>query len=315
MKNLGESAALDVVAPQLRRSRRLASALKAVALATPEAPVVFDHFAEAGQPLLVAAVISAWREAGNLDSAVWVLCSQVKAQEVMQSELGVWGHEALFLPEYEWAGFEETLPDRLAVLKEIHEVTCEKGDAVVVLTAESLGEGAPPPGSLSRQAERMRPKDRLVLKKFGEILEKAGYEPEAQVFQRGQFALRGGIIDVFSWHALHPVRIELFDDEIESIREFDVDAQTSIGRVDSCEILLSEANLELSGRISDYLGEGDLIIAVDCDSEFAHIRVSSGLTEEVSGPEDFDGACFDNPLGEFGAGDFILQEARREEFS
>ncbi|MBP6603124.1 MAG: transcription-repair coupling factor [Verrucomicrobiales bacterium] len=321
LKNLGESAALDVVAPQLRRSRRLASALKAVALATPEAPVVFDHFAEAGQPLLVAAVISAWREAGNLDSAVWVLCSQVKAQEVMQSELGVWGHEALFLPEYEWAGFEETLPDpesaaeRLAVLKEIHEVTCEKGDAVVVLTAESLGEGAPPPGSLSRQAERMRPKDRLVLKKFGEILEKAGYEPEAQVFQRGQFALRGGIIDVFSWHALHPVRIELFDDEIESIREFDVDAQTSIGRVDSCEILLSEANLELSGRISDYLGEGDLIIAVDCDSEFAHIRVSSGLTEEVSGPEDFDGACFDNPLGEFGAGDFILQEARREEFS
>ena len=103
------------------------------------------------------------------------------------------------------------------------------------------------------------------------------------MFQRGQFALRGGIIDVFSWHALHPVRIELFDDEIESIREFDVDAQTSIGRVDSCEILLSEANLELSGRISDYLGEGYLIIAVDCDSEFAHIRVSSGLTEEVSG--------------------------------
>ncbi|MEQ1840514.1 MAG: transcription-repair coupling factor, partial [Verrucomicrobiales bacterium] len=170
-------------------------------------------------------------------------------------------------------------------------------------------------GSLSRQAEVLTPKDKLALESFAGKLETAGYEREAQVFQRGQFALRGGIIDVFSWHAVHPVRIELFDDEVESIREFDVDTQTSIGRVESCEILLSEANMELSGRISDYLGENDLIIAVECDSELAHVRISSGLTTEASGPEDFDGACFDNPLGEFGAGDFILQEARREEFS
>lgn len=309
------------MAPQLRRSRRLAAALKAVPLATPENPVVFDHVAEAGQPLYLAAVISAWREAGELDSAVWVLCSQVKAQEVMQSEISVWGHEALFLPEYEWAGFEETLPDpesaaeRLAVLKEIHEITREKGDAVVVLTVESLSEGAPPPGSLSRQAEKLSPRDKLDLATFAKKLEDAGYEPEAQVFQRGQFALRGGIIDVFSWQALHPVRIELFDEEIESIREFDVDAQTSIGKVESCEILLSEANLEQSGQIADYIGEKDLIIAVECDSELAHVRISSGLTLEPLGPEDFDGACFDNPLGEFGAGDFILQEARRDEFS
>ncbi len=309
------------MAPQLRRSRRLAAALKAVPLATPEEPVVLDHVAEAGQPLYLAAVISAWREAGELDSAVWVLCAQVKTQEVLQSEIGVWGHEALFLPEYEWAGFEETLPDpesaaeRLAVLKEIHEITREKGDAIVVLTADSLAEGAPPPGSLSRQAEKLRPGDTLDLAAFAAKLEQAGYEPEAQVFQRGQFALRGGIIDVFSWQALHPVRIELFGEEIESIREFDVDAQTSIERIGSCEILLSEANLEQSGRIADYIGEKDLLIAVDCESELAHVRILSGASSTSAGAENFDGACFDNPLGEFGAGDFILQEVRREEFS
>lgn len=312
---------MDLVAPPLHRSRKLAAALRSIPLATPENPVVFDHVAEAGQPLYLAAAITAWRESGQLDSAVWVLCSQVKAQEVVQSEISVWGHDALFLPEYEWAGFEETLPDpesaaeRLAVLKEIHEITRERGDAIVVLTAESLFEGAPPPGSLSRKAEILSPNDKLDLASFAKTLEDAGYEPEAQVFQRGQFALRGGIIDVFSWHAVHPVRIELFDREIESIREFDIDAQTSIGRVDSCEVLLSEANLEQSGRISDYIGENDLIIAVECDSEFAHVRISSGLTAEAMGPEDFDGACFDNPLGEFGAGDFILQEAKRDEFA
>lgn len=312
--------ALDLAVPALRRSRRISAALRRVPLATPENPVVIDHVSEAGQPLYVAAAIAAWREAGELDSAVWVLCPQVKSQEVMQTELSAWGREALFLPEYEWAGFEETLPDpesaaeRLAVLKELHETAREKGEAIVVLSAESLAEPAPLPGSLTNEAEALATGGPLDLDSFAAKLEAAGYEREAQVFRRGQFALRGGIVDVFSWQALHPVRIELFDEEIESIREFDVDLQTSIGRLESCEILLSEANLEQSGRVADYLGEGDLVVAVDCDCEIAHVRILSGADDAREGAEDFGGACHDNPLGEFGAGDFILQEARREEF-
>lgn len=321
LKSSGEqNGARDLATLTLRRSRRLARALQQISQASPAKPVVLDHVAEAGQPLYVAAAIAAWREAGNLDSAVWVLCSQVKTQEVMQTELAVWGREALFLPEYEWAGFEETLPDpesaaeRLAVLKELHEITKERGEAIVVLTAEALEESAPPPGSLTRQAERWSPGDRLDLAQLAARLEEAGYEREAQVYRRGQFALRGGIVDVFSWQALHPVRIELFGEEIESVREFDVDAQTSIGRIPSCEILLSEANLEQSGRIADYLSARDLVIAVDCDCDRAQIRLSSGAAANLGEVEDYDGACYDNPLGEFSAGDFILQEARREEF-
>lgn len=321
MKNLDESGALDVVTPQLLRSKALSSILQSVSLATAERPATFEHVAEAGQPLYTAAAITAWREAGNLDSAVWVVCPHVKAQEVVQSEIGVWGHEALFLPEYEWAGFEESLPDpesaaeRLAVLKEVYEEVKSGAGPVIVLTADALTEQAPPPGSLTRQAEVIAVSADLDIEKLGASLEEAGYDQEAQVYQRGQFALRGGIIDVFSWQALHPVRIELFDREIESIREFDVDAQTSIGKVDSCEILFSEANLEHTGQISDYIGDDDLIVAVECDPEIAQVRINSGTLEAKEGPEDFSGACFDNPLGEFGAGDFILQETRREEFS
>lgn len=321
LKNLTDSEALDTLASRLRRSRALLSSFQSVPLATPESPALFEHVAEAGQPLYVASAMAAWREAGNLDSAIWVVCSQVKSQEVMQSELGVWGQEALFLPEYEWAGFEESLPDpesaaeRLAVLKELHEILDDGGSASIVLTVDSLEENAPPPGSLTRQAEVITKGGELDLDSFATILEEAGYEKEPQVFQRGQFALRGGIIDIFSWQALHPVRIELFDLEIESIREFDVDAQTSIGKVDSCEILLSEANLEHSGHISDYIGENDLIISVDCGTELASVSVGNGILRKLEGAEDFSGACFENPLGEFGAGDFILQETRREEFS
>ncbi len=321
LKNLTEIEALETATPPLLRSRRLSTALRSVAIATPEQPASFEHVAEAGQPLLAAAVISAWREAGNLDSAIWIVCPQVKAQEIVQTELGVWGQDALFLPEYEWAGFEESLPDpesaaeRLAVLKEIHEEAGSGGGPVVVLTVESLEEVAPPPGSLNRNAEVVRIGSTLDMKSLAESLEEAGYEQEAQVYQRGQFSLRGGIIDLFSWQALHPVRLELFDEDVESIREFDVDSQTSIRKVESCEILFSEANLEHSGHIADYLSENDLLIAVECDSERAHVRITSGTFDSAGGSEDYSGACFENPLGEFSAGDFILQEARREEFS
>ncbi|MEX2577417.1 MAG: transcription-repair coupling factor [Verrucomicrobiales bacterium] len=321
MKNLTETEALDSILPALFRSRALGKRLNVVGRATAENPARFDHVAEAGQPLYVAAAIAKWREAGHLDTAVWVACSQVKAQEILQAELGVWGEESLFLPEFEWAGFDESLPDpeaaaeRLAVLKEIHESSRSGGGPIVVLTAESFGEDAPQPGSLTRQATVLKVGDELDLEAFSGELEEAGYERAAQVFQRGQFALRGGIVDLYSWQALHPVRIELFDREIESIRTFDVDAQTSIEKVDSCEILMSEANLEQTGRVADYVGKEDLVIAVECDCEAAQVRISSGAPPASDEVEDFSGACHDSPLGEFGAGDFILQEARRTEFS
>ncbi len=321
LKNLTEIEALETAAIQFQRSRKLVSAFKSIRLATPEQPSVFEHVSEAGQPLYVASTAAAWREAGNVDSTIWVLSPNVKAQEIIQTELAAWGADPLFLPEYEWAGFEESLPDpesaaeRLAVLKEIHEEIQSDSSPMIVLTAEALEEVAPPPGSLTKQAELIQVGKELDLKSFATALEEAGYEQEAQIYQRGQFSLRGGIIDIFSWHALQPVRIELFDQDIESIREFDVDAQTSIRKIESCEILLSESNLEHTGKISDYIGANDLIIAVECDAEQAHVRISSGILSTAEGTEDFDGACFDNPLGEFSAGDFILQESRREEFS
>jgi len=323
VNHLDETDAYEAIAPSLRRSRALATSLDAAPAATPAGPVAFGHVAEAGQPLYAAAAVAAWREAGGLDSAVWVLCPHVKAQEIVQTELGVWGCEAHFLPEYEWAGFEESLPDpesaaeRLAVLKEIHEETASGGGPVVVATRESLDEPAPSPGSLTRQAEVLRVGEELDLEALAASLESAGYERVPQVYQRGQFARRGGIVDVFSWQALQPVRVELFDREIESIREFDVDSQTSLRRADQCEVLLSESNLDHSGRVSEYIGEKDLVIAVECETERAAVRITEAPASSAAAPkaEGFTGACFDNPIGEFGAGDFILQESRREAFS
>lgn len=240
--------------------------------------LVFPQVAPAGQCCFAASVVRSWQRArgGNV---AWLLCAHTKAQELVQGELTLWGLEGVFLPERAWAGMEDALPDpeeeaeRLAALKAIHEGRAGADSAdpagasplVVVATAESLEQKAPRPGSLNRQARVIAEGDALDLEQLGRDLEEAGYDRESQVFRRGQFAVRGGIVDVFSWQAARPVRVELFGDEVESVREFDLDTQVSVEASGCCELLLAEANLEQSGRVSDYIGEGDLVVALDCD--------------------------------------------------
>ncbi|MCB1235749.1 MAG: transcription-repair coupling factor, partial [Verrucomicrobiae bacterium] len=287
---------------------------------------VFDHVAEAAQPLVAALLVRRWL-AERPGTTVWLACPHIKAQEILHAELSVWGVEATFLPENEWAGFEEILPDpeaaaeRLAGLKRVWDARQAGKSQAVVLCAQSLDETAPRPGSLTARTLSLRAGDRLDLSDLSEKLAAAGFEKTSQVFQRGQFAVRGGIVDVFSWQALFPVRLELFDDEIESIREFDADDQTSTRKLTEAEILLAEADLEPAARVADYIGSADLTVDMDLDADAfpdAAVRVTAadgGGLEGVTEEEDYSVACYDNPLGSFEAGDFILQEQRRHEFS
>ncbi|MBL9152937.1 MAG: transcription-repair coupling factor [Verrucomicrobiales bacterium] len=284
---------------------------------------VFDHIDAAGQPFFAALAARAWLGAKSRGRSgapiVWMACPHIKAQENLHTELAVWGLESEFLPEHEWVGFEDVIPDpesaaeRLSTLQRLWERRQAGQPQVIVLCQASFEENVPRPGSLTDQSRRLAVGASLDPAALAEELTAAGYEKEAQVFQRGQFAIRGGIIDIFSWQATAPVRLELFGDEIESIREFDVDEQTSTRRLEAADVLLSEAKLEPDGRLADYLdADSDLVIALDSDLP-AGLRILEGAAGGAE--EDFSTACHDNPLGVFEAGDFILQEQRRHDFT
>src|SRR5690606_6709389 len=68
-------------------------------------------------------------------------------------------------------------------------------------------------------------------------LESAGYRNVPQVLDPGDFAVRGGLLDVFPMGADEPFRVELFDDEIDSIRAFDPESQRSLDKVDEVRLL------------------------------------------------------------------------------
>ena len=108
------------------------------------------------------------------------------------------------------------------------------------------------PGDFYRQlALRLRVGEELPLEEVVAHLESIGYERREPVEMVGEYSVRGGILDVFSPEAQKPVRIDLFGDQVESIRRFDVESQRSVLKVEDCLLLpLTEYQkfAALSGR-------------------------------------------------------------------
>ena len=305
---------------------------KLLALQEAQWPVRFSLVIQPAQPFLAAVIAHAYhrrptRDRRSADSTIWILCPSVHSQELFYESLLNWQPDALFLPEAELAAVENVLPDpeiaaeRLALLTEIERGT---GPRIIVATRASLDQPAPKRGTLQSAVTQLRRGTTLEMEQLLDQLVGSGYERAAQVTTRGQFAVRGGIVDLYSWQAPLPFRLEFFGDQIESLREFDIDNQTSVRDLSSADVLLRTAD-DQAGVIRDYVAPNHLIIDIERAMEDgapatpdsrervpSHIQISEGWIE--TGPEDFSGAFEDCDIGEFAAGDLVLAEAKRAQF-
>ena len=299
-----------------RAAQNAPIARKLEQIETQRAPVKFSHIIAPGQAFLAAVI------ARRMPKTVWIVCPSVRAQDSLYETILNWLPATQFLPEAEFAAVENVLPDpeiaaeRLALLAKIDS---EPGPHVIVTTRASLEQPAPKRGAVSAATLKIK---RGATSTMGQLLEKlsgSGYERVAQVTTRGQFAVRGGIVDLYSWQAPLPVRLEFFGDNVESLREFDIDTQTSVRDLRKIDILLGAAG-DQSGFVRDYIGKEDLTIDVEPEEAAENstalsaqlVQISEGWIE--SGPEDFSGAFQDCDIGEFAVGDFLLAEAKRDQF-
>jgi transcription-repair coupling factor (superfamily II helicase) len=129
-----------------------------------------------------------------------------------------------------------------------------EGLPFLVAPAVAAATRLPAPGHYRRLVRRLRRGDLLDLDGLAEHLALVGYTRQEPVEMPGQFAIRGGLMDVFSPEAARPVRLELFGDELESLREFDPDTQRSTQSVDST-LLLPLTSLPLTSELRDRLGD------------------------------------------------------------
>ncbi|HLL93312.1 MAG TPA: transcription-repair coupling factor [Solirubrobacteraceae bacterium] len=111
----------------------------------------------------------------------------------------------------------------------------QDGQPVVVVSAVALSEKVPDP-ALRPHSFTLRVGELLDLDECASELVSAGYERADQVEERGQFALRGGLLDIFPATEERAVRVDMFDVEIESLRWFSTFTQRSLGDVDEVEI-------------------------------------------------------------------------------
>jgi transcription-repair coupling factor (superfamily II helicase) len=111
----------------------------------------------------------------------------------------------------------------------------EQGAPVVVVSAVALSEKVPDP-ALRPHSFTLRVGELLDLDECAAELVGAGYERTEQVEERGQFAMRGGLLDVFPATEERAVRVDMFDVEIESLRWFSTFTQRSLGEVEEVEI-------------------------------------------------------------------------------
>ena len=137
------------------------------------------------------------------------------------------------LPYDSFSPHQDLVSQRLATLSQLNTM----GHGVLIVPITTLMVRLPPLKFMAGNVLMLKKGDTYDLHTVRQQLTDTGYHHVEQVYEHGEFAIRGSIVDIFPSGSNTPLRIELFDDEIETIRHFDVETQRSSTEVESIEML------------------------------------------------------------------------------
>ncbi len=280
-------------------------------LANGKYEVVLDQSAEASHAFLAAVVALAAKD--RKKTRLWLISDMPRHRERLASELELWGVTGLVLPDGPVETGDGTIadPESAAEWFSVLEILARSESCAIICGSDAFTGKAPSPKALRASRTPLKPGTALDPAGLAKSLTEHGYERVPTVTARGQFAVRGGILDLFAWQAPKPLRLEFYDTDLESIREFDLDSQASTLKLLESDLLLAEPSSEAT--VADYRRKTDLIISFGAEIEQPDVRILEGAAEYNS-VEDDTLACYGSPLGTFEAGDFVLEETRRENF-
>jgi transcription-repair coupling factor (superfamily II helicase) len=141
------------------------------------------------------------------------------------------------LPYDTFSPHQDLISERLATLWRIQQHDKDTGADVVLVPATTALYRLAPPSFLAGYTFQFKVKQKLDEAKLKGQLTLAGYNHVSQVVSPGEYAVRGGLIDLFPMGSQVPFRVDLFDDEIDSIRTFDPDSQRSLYPVPEVRLL------------------------------------------------------------------------------
>jgi len=150
------------------------------------------------------------------------------------------GDRLLLFPPWEILPYEEMSPHPEVSGTRLHTLSRlikKPGNVIIVTTVEALARKTLPPDALKKSILRVDKGDRMDIELLCAHLVSHGYARVDMVENRGEFAIRGGVVDVFAGYGDHPIRFEFMGDDVESIRLYNSDTQRSVKHVDEVTIL------------------------------------------------------------------------------
>ncbi len=192
--------------------------------------------------LLLARLAARDKAAGRLSAVVTADAND--AQRLIE-EIGFFAPDlrcALFpdwetLPYDTFSPHQDLISERLATLWRISQRDRESGADVVLVPATTALYRLAPPAFLAGYTFHFKVRQKLDEARLKAQLTLAGYQHVTQVVGPGEYAVRGGLIDLYPMGSPVPYRVDLFDDEIDSIRTFDPDSQRSLYPVNEVRLL------------------------------------------------------------------------------
>ncbi|TVQ03820.1 MAG: transcription-repair coupling factor [Balneolaceae bacterium] len=168
--------------------------------------------------------------------------------------------------------------------------------SIIIASADAITEKLVPARQFYSLSIEIEKGDILPIDKLAKKLTEQGYTPSKFVDEPGEFAIRGGIFDVFPFSGEYPVRLEYFGDEIESIREFDPDSQRSIAFLNKTRLVPNAGFSENGDKesIVAYMPEDTIMVLEDAELILDEIdrhyqkseEIFSELKEKLTGAPD-----------------------------
>jgi len=181
--------------------------------------------------------------------------------------------------------YDEIYGERLRVLKQLAGGTPPK---LIVTSIQSLLQPVPSRAKLAERTRQIRRGEVLNVSDLLTWLAKGGFQNTSAVELPGEFAPRGGIVDIFAPDWYDPVRIELFGDEVESIRRFEVATQRSLESLESIDITLLAPDASDREHFAGYLPAGSWFYLVEPNDIEEEGR---RYLERLDRPQDFHGVA------------------------
>ena len=198
----------------------------------------------------------------QINKPLFVIFDNAEAAQYLYADLKAVGANAGFFP----AAQKRRAVDEAAQIQRTETLTAlsqklttndERPTTFIIVTyPEAIAEPVPAKEELSAVSMTLRTGEEIQQTELSRQLSELGFERVDFVFQPGQYAVRGSIVDIYSYSHDNPYRLDFFGDEIESIREFDIEDQLSKNKVEQAEIVGAQSTEHKAQTfLPDYLTE------------------------------------------------------------